>query len=428
MFKRGIAMRKIMRNRLVENVFSLLILQGSNYIFPLITFPYLVRILGTDNYGILVFCVAIMQFLNIFVDYGFNISGTRDISINKHNKEKVNDIFNVIMTIKIALTLFVGIVFYIVVESFSFFYGNKVAFLLSFLILFGNTFFPIWLYQGLEKMKYITYFTIISKILVTLLIFIFIRDSDDINIAVFFQTLYYIIPGIFSFFFVRMKFNIDYKIIKDIHKITHELVKGKHIFMTNLWINFYSQGPLIILGFISGNNATGNYSIGQKIMGAFNGLSQPVIQAVYPYLCELYESKKNFFFLFKKKLLFLSCLFSILIALLLYIFSSQLSQIVIGEYNAQITQLIRVFSIITFLSIMNTIMARIMYSMDLQKNLNRSYSIAATVFIILSVPLTIWIHEYGMALTVIFAESIVFILNIRNMITTNITSVALNEN
>lgn len=192
-------------------------------------------------------------------------------------------------------------------------------------------------------MKYITYINIIAKILVTLLIFIFIRDSNDINIAVFFQTLYYIIPGIFSWFFVKVKFKIDYKFIIDIHKITHELGKSKHIFLTNLWINFYIHGPLVILGFISGNKATGNYGISQKVMGAFIGLFQPVSQAVYPYLCELYESNKKQFFLFKKKLLFLSFLFSILISLLLFIFSSQFSIIVTGTNNNEINQLIRVF-------------------------------------------------------------------------------------
>lgn len=65
---------------------------------------------------------------------------------------------------------------------------------------------------------------------------------------------------------------------------------------------------------------------------------------------------------------------------------------------------------------MNTIMARIMYTMNLQKNLNKSYSIAAILFIILSVPLTIWLQEFGMAIAVILAEGIIFVLNIRNLI------------
>ncbi|WP_379970610.1 oligosaccharide flippase family protein [Ectobacillus sp. sgz5001026] len=408
-------MKKLLKSRLVGNILSLLVLQGSNYLFPLLTFPYLVRTLGTENYGVLVFCVAIMQFLNIFADYGFNISGTRDIAVNKQDKDKVNDIYNVILTIKLIFTLLVGIVYIIVIETLPFFNDHKVAYLLSFLILIGNSLFPIWLYQGLERMKYMTYMNIVVKILVTIFIFVFIRSTVDIDLAVFLQTLYFILPGIISIFFVKLKFHIDYTFITDIRKLAGELVKGRHVFLTNLWINFYNQGPLVLVGFLSGNIAAGHFGIGQKIMGAFYGLSQPVTQAVYPHICELYDSKKEEFHRFKKKFIWISSMLSLLISILLFVFSSQLVAFVVGKPSDTVTRLIQLFSLIVFLAIMNTVMARIMYAMNLQNVLNKSYVMAAFAFALLSVPFTIWLQEFGMALVVIVAEGIVFLLNIRNL-------------
>ncbi|MGG4387193.1 flippase [Priestia megaterium] len=408
-------MKRIFNNRLFGNIFSLLILQGSNYIFPLVTFPYLVRNLGTNNYGVLVVCIATMQFLNIFVDYGFNISGTREISINKKIKEKVNEIYNIIMTLKIIFTLILGIIYFICIETFSVFYDNKLAFLISYLILVGNTLFPIWLYQGLEKMKYITYINILVKLMVTMLIFIFIKDKGDINIAVFFQTLYYIVPGIISLLFVRFKFKLEYKFVYDVIQLKEEVSKGKFVFLTSLWINFYSQGPLIILGFISGNNAAGNYGIGQKIMGAFYGLSQPIVQAIYPYICEMYDNSKEKFYKFQKNFLFLSLFFSILISVSLFLLSPHLVVFISGASNSNLTLLVKLFSLVVSLSIMNTVMARLMYAVNLQKVLNNSYSIAATVFIVLAIPLTFWFQEFGMASVVIVAETIIFILNAKNI-------------
>lgn len=405
-------MKNIMKNRLLGNIISLIILQGSNYIFPLITFPYLVRTIGTSNYGILLFCLAIMQFLTIIVDYGFNISGTRDISINKHNKEMVNDIFNVILTVKILLTFIVGVIYFMVIESFSFFHEHKAAFLLSILILIGNCFFPIWLYQGLERMKFITYINIIAKALVTIFIFIFINNSQDLTIAVFFQSLYFLIPAVFSYFIVKMKFKITFNFIIDIRKITHELVRGKNIFMTNLWINIYTQGPLIILGFFASKHAVGNYGIGQKIMISVYGLSQPVIQAVYPYICELHERNKQKFQLFKKKLLLLSYLGAGIISIFLMIFSSQVLEIVTGSIHPRVLLLIKLFSIVLFLSILNTFMTNIMYAMNLQEVLNKIYFVAAFAFALSALPLTFFFKEVGMALSVIIVEGIVFILNI----------------
>lgn len=310
-----------------------------------------------------------------------------------------------------------GIFYFIIIESFSRLSEHQGAFLISFLILIGNALFPIWLYQGLEKMKYITYINIIVKTLVTLLIFIFIKSKNDLNLSVFFQTLYYFIPVVISLFLVDIKFNLRYKLVLDLRKIIYELKRGKHVFLTNLWINFYSQGPIVILGFLTGNNATGNYGIGQKIQGAFSGLVQPLTQAVYPYLCDLFENRKKSFFLFKKKLLILVTLFSICISILLCILAPYIIDIVSGTVNDSNILLIRLFSFIVFLSIMNTLMARIMYAMNLSKTLNKSYSVAAIIFMVLSVPVTLWLQEFGMVIVVIISQCAIFVLNYRNIFT-----------
>lgn len=411
-------MKKIMERRLVSNIISLLILQGSNYIFPLITFPYLVRTLGIDNYGVLVFCTTFMQYLNIFVDYGFNISGTRDIAINKNSKEIINQKYNVIMTIKIIFAILIGIIYFMIIGNSPFFNENKKAYYTSYLIIIGNTLFPLWLFQGLEKMKYITYINLLVKVVVTILIFVFIKNNDDLNTAIFIQTLYYLIPGLISVFFVKLKLKINFKLILHIRRLSDEIIKGKHFFMTNLWINFYSQGPIVILGFLSGTNATGNFSIGQKIYGAFSGIFHPIVQAVYPFLCDLHENDQEKFHKVKKKLLIYFLLSSILISLTINIFSNHIVELVTGTINHKIIKLLRLFSLIIFFGVMNTIIARIMYAMNLQRILNKSYSIAAISFMLLSFPLTLIFHEFGMAIAVILAESIVFGLNIRNMMTT----------
>ncbi|MGF9856558.1 flippase [Priestia endophytica] len=409
-------MQHIVRKRLLKNIISLIILQGSNYIFPLITFPYLVRILDAGNYGILVFCVALMQFLNIFVDYGFNMSATREIAINKTSPNKVNAIYNIVMTIKTLLTITTGILYLVIIIFVPNSDGHLIAFLISFLIIVGNTLFPIWLYQGLEKMKYITILNIISKVIVTVLIFTLIKEKEDINLAVFFQTLYYVLPGLISVFVVKNKFNITFRFVFDFQIIREELKKGVHFFTTNLWINFYSQGPLIILGFISGNVATGNYGIGQKIMGAFYGLAQPIIQAIYPFICDLYENNRKKFLKFRKNMLYLSLLVSLLISTSLYLFSNEVTKIVSGSPNTEISTLVRIFSIIILLSITNTVTARIMYAMSMQKHLSKIYLIAAFTFIALSFPLTILFQESGMAISVILSELVIFIFSFKSVL------------
>jgi PST family polysaccharide transporter len=93
------------KRQLIANFFSLSVLQGANFILPLVALPYLVRILGTESFGIVMFAQAFMMYFIILTDYGFNLSATRAISIHRGNTEKIAEIFTTVMSIKFLLLL-----------------------------------------------------------------------------------------------------------------------------------------------------------------------------------------------------------------------------------------------------------------------------------------------------------------------------------
>ena len=105
--------------RVLTNFLSLSVLQGTNLLLPLITFPYLVRVLGIEKFGLISFALATVAYFEIITDYGFDLSATRQISINRNNKEKIVSVYSAVLSIKAILSLVSLVLLTILVFSFS---------------------------------------------------------------------------------------------------------------------------------------------------------------------------------------------------------------------------------------------------------------------------------------------------------------------
>ena len=94
---------------ILNNFFSLTLLKALTYLLPLITFPYLIRVLGVDKFGLIMFAQATMYYFEILVDFGFNLSATREVALNAKNKSKLNEIISSVFSIKLVLLIISGL-------------------------------------------------------------------------------------------------------------------------------------------------------------------------------------------------------------------------------------------------------------------------------------------------------------------------------
>jgi PST family polysaccharide transporter len=192
-----------------SNFMWLSALQVAGYVFPLITMPYLARVIGVDGFGKIAFAAAIMVWIQTIVNWGFNLTAIRDAAQNRDNKETLSEIFSNILWSRFFLA---GISFFILlglIATIPAFGEAWDIILISFLMIPGLIIFPEWYFQAIERMKYITILNVVTKLLFTLMVFIFVKEPSDYILQPLFMSLGYLFSGIVSLYIILGRWGIE---------------------------------------------------------------------------------------------------------------------------------------------------------------------------------------------------------------------------
>lgn len=340
----------------LKNSLYLFILQIINVLIPLVTIPYLINVVGEDFFGLIAFSVAVMTYLNLIIDFGFGYTATNQISICKNDLKKINRIFNSVMAIKLFLLLLLFLILVFAVN----FYGNlekyKYFYLLSYGMVIGQAIFPIWFFQGIQKMEYVTIINVISKIIFTICIFVFVNKVADFFLVPFFYSLGYLFSGFLSLYIARKKFNILFY-WTSLDELKEQFFNGIHVFSSTFAISIYTALIPVILGIICGNTAVGNYSISEKIIQAIKAIYHPISVSIYPHLSKKIAKgiEKKYLVSIIKKLILIFAGPMLLICFSVFISSEIIVNIFIGNQFYQAAQMLKIMSFIPFLGVVSNI-------------------------------------------------------------------------
>ena len=323
---------KLQENRsLVESFFSLSLLNGLNALLPLITLPYILRIVGTVNYGLYAYVYVLIQYLLLFNSYGFNYSASKQVAENQKNIYRLNVIYNSVITCR--LLLMIGGITIILTLSPIFLetYEKKWMFFLGLGVVLGDSLNSVWLFQGMEKMRYLTILNILSKTVFTILIFLFVKKPNDLPIILGINSLGYMLSGIASMIIAKSQFHISFFMPK-LRDVKFQFREGAVIFGTTVGTSLYGNANVLILNFFVGESLLGIYAAAEKIIKGLQSLTLPVVQALFPYISKNFIGQSLEYKINKIKKIALTLFLAFLIPnIVIYLLSDWFVSLLAGE-------------------------------------------------------------------------------------------------
>jgi PST family polysaccharide transporter len=386
-----------------KNILALSLIQATNFILPLLTVPYIIITVGWLNFGAITFAQSFFSYLLYLTEYGFNITATREISINKDNPNLISNIVNEVLLIKTILLIVSFIITVICILMINKFSVESEIYYWGFLLVLGQAYVPIWFYQGIEKMQYLTYANVIGKIFFTIMIFIFIRTPKDYIYILPLYAMGNLASGFFCTYLMFKYFKIKWEIPLPA-KLFIRLKNNWYAFISNFSINSYMNANLIILGFLTNAVFVGYYSVADRLINALKQILVVFFQATYPSVCRISQVNQQSLIRFFKKLTYPFCIAVFIGSLFLFSFSKQITFLLTKENISQVSELIKILSVTLPIIALNIPAYQTLLSYNYQKSYAKIFIIGSALNICLNFGLVPFFQFYGTAYSVIITE------------------------
>ncbi|MBC7641037.1 MAG: oligosaccharide flippase family protein [Flavobacterium sp.] len=278
----------ILFNKQFHNLSIYGIGQGFNLVTPLLVIPYIISICGEENFGKSSVGMAISFFLMVFIDYGSDIIGVREVSINRDNNKTLQQILFSTYYSKIVLLFIVAIVSIIIFMFIPFFKSDQTLFFFGISVLVGQFLNPTWFLQGIENVKWITISNIISKIIYVIFIFIFIKkESDYVYINLFWGLGMILTNGFFLLLIIK---TFGFELIKfRFSDVLSFLKKDFKMFSSQVFVSIQMYSPILLISFFGNNLMAGQFKIVEQVIVIFKTYILLFFNFVFPKICFLLD-------------------------------------------------------------------------------------------------------------------------------------------
>lgn len=389
---------------MAKNAASLYAIQFANYIVPLIMVPYLVRVLGPAGYGSVAFAQGFINYLMLFIDYGFDWSATRKLSVLRENREAVNQTALHVWAAKGLLSLLsfgVLLLLLAIVPKL-----REVAWLLLALygLVLGNVLFPTWLFQGMERMVAISVINLGMKLSILAGVFLLVHRPEHLLVYAGLMGGGSVGAGLAGMVVAARMFHLKPMGVSW-RGIWETMREGWVLFLSKGSVSLYTAGNSFILGMLANLTVVGYYSAAEKIVKAILGLLGPLSQAAYPRFSKLASESREKALVWGRRMLLLMATAGFGFSLGIFLGAPLIVKVLLGS---QFGPSILVMKIIAFLPLLIALSNVLGIQMMIPFGMDRAFTIILFIAGILNVALAVLLapkwQANGMAFSVLLSE------------------------
>jgi polysaccharide transporter, PST family len=375
----------------IINFMSIGVVQATNFLIPLILYPYLYRIVGIEKFGAITYALNIMIYCTAVIDYGYNNIGSQRVALMRDSSK---DLLQVVVNIYLTKLIIYCLCLFFLLIYVS--YDTKLRehfslYVLASLYLLGNAVLPIWLFQGLESIKSFTFINILSKVGSIIVIVLFTRHEQDYVYVLAILGTANIVSSLIAlirqFKESRMIFYVY-----SLGSFIFEIKTGWYFFVSSLSSVILNNSTIFMIGIYLTDVQVGQYSIAEKIAFAIWQIVSVFSQATYPILCRLSVKSIKHVTNFIRTVYYPFSIFIFFGCLGVCIFAKYIVLIATGTTNETVVSVLQVLCFTPFIVCLNVPA----YQLSLIYGKQKESSMILNVVVIISlISYTSFVELYG---------------------------------
>ena len=273
--------------KLASNVIMLYVMTLGKYLLPLITLPYLTRVLTPDYYGVVSYMTSTMTYFQVFVDFGFLYSATREASLARDHRTRLGEILSETITAKLLLSLIGAVVLCAIIPFVEILRENVLLTVLYYLSVVVTAFLPDYIYRGLEQMHIVSIRFILARLVSTCLTFVLVRSPKDLLFVPFLTICGNLVAVAFSFLHLYKKAGIKLEKV-GFKPIVSSLKASSVFFAATFATTAFGATTTFLMGFRQLSSITtaeiAYWGVAYQLVCTIEMLYDPIMSSLYPHM------------------------------------------------------------------------------------------------------------------------------------------------